>query len=317
MANILITGVAGFIGSHTAEVMVAGGHRVIGVDNFRTGRRSNLGMLEGSPAFQLFERDVSNRGELDAVVAKSRPDAIVHLAALVSVRQSIDDPELNFLANYKATFEVAEAARRNGVARVVFASSAAVYGDSSSLPLSEGASCHPISPYGAAKLSSESLLLGHAAAYGFTACCLRYFNVYGPRQDPGSQYSGVITILLRDFVGNLPFTLYGDGHQTRDFIFVRDVAEANFLAATRPNLASGPVNICTGRQTSLNALLGIISSQFPSAPRWKSAPARTGDIIHSLGNPAKAREELGFSARTGIGDGLAGIIRALDQPGSS
>jgi UDP-glucose 4-epimerase len=313
MANILVTGAAGFIGSHTAELLVAGGHRVIGVDNFRTGRRSNLEMLGGNPAFQLFERDVARRGELDAVVAESMPDAIIHLAALVSVRQSIDDPELNFLSNHKATFEVAEAARRHGVARVVFASSAAVYGDSERLPLNEGDPGHPISPYGAAKLSSESLLLGHAAAYGFTVCCLRYFNVYGPRQDPSSPYSGVITILLRDFMENQPFTLYGDGNQTRDFVHVGDAARANALAATRPNLKSGAMNICTGRQTSIQALLEIVSSQFPSAPGWERAPARTGDILHSLGDPAKARAGLDFSPRTEIGAGLAEMIRTRES----
>ena len=305
---ILVTGAAGFIGSHTAERLLAAGHRVVGVDNFRTGSRKNLaGSLAGS-AFVFREADVAEPGVLSGLAAEFSPAAIIHLAALVSVQESISDPALNFRLNLGATHEVGEAARRHKIPRVVFASSAAVYGDGGEAPLAEEAPCRPVSPYGAAKLASEGLLLGYAAAYGWVARCQRYFNVYGPRQDPASPYSGVISIFARQYGEGRAATLYGDGAQTRDFISVHDVARANVIAATRPGLSSGIANICTGQKTSLRRLAAVFGSHYPKVSPPRHAPARAGDIRHSAGDASRAKAELGFEAEWTVEAGLAELI---------
>jgi UDP-glucose 4-epimerase len=305
MTHVLVTGAAGFIGSHTVDQLLAAGHRVTAVDNFRTGRRENLAGALRSTACRLVEADVSAEDVLGQLVAAERPGAIVHLAALVSVPESIRDPGLNFRLNVVATQRVAEAARQGGVERVVFASSAAVYGDAPPLPAGEEAPKAPISPYGAAKLASEALLLGHAAAFGFTVRCQRYFNVFGPRQDPGSPYSGVISLFARRHREGTAVTLFGDGGQTRDFISVHDVARANVLAATAPGLANGTANICTGRGTSLREVLAVFQRHYSAAPAPYFAPPRAGDIRHSRGDPAAAAAALGFRAAVPVEDGLA------------
>lgn len=309
MAHILVTGAAGFIGSHTADLLLAGGHRVTGVDNFRTGRRANLAAALAHPHFSLEECDVAAPGALDAWVKAAAPDAIIHLAALVSVQESIANPELNYTLNVRATHLVAEAARVHGIRRLVFASSAAVYGDSTELPLREGSATRPISPYGSAKLASEALLLGHGAAFGITVRCHRYFNVFGPRQDPASPYSGVISIFDRCHREGRPVTIYGDGRQTRDFISVHDVARANALAATEPGIASGTANICTGRGTSLLEICAVFGRHHPTAPAPVHVAARPGDIVHSTGSPEEAARALGFRAAISVADGLAELIR--------
>ena len=314
MAKILVTGAAGFIGSHTTDFLLAEGQTVVGVDNLRTGRRENLGSALHSPRFALHQLDVAAPGALAALVAAERPDAIIHLAALVSVQESIANPALNFSLNLQATYLVAEAARATGVGRVVFASSAAIYGDGVAQPVRESAEKRPVSPYGAAKLASEDLLLGHGACYGFTVRCQRYFNVYGPRQDPASPYSGVISIFARRYREGKGVTIYGDGRQTRDFVAVRDVARANALAALRPGLAAGAVNIGTGRATSLGELAALFAARHPDVPAPTHAPARSGDIRHSLGDPAAAASEFGFTARTTVTEGLAELTAGMPVP---
>jgi UDP-glucose 4-epimerase len=309
MAHILLTGAAGFIGSHTADQLLAAGHSVTGFDNFRTGSRDNLTAALASPRFTLVEGDVTEPNDLVALVGRVRPDAIVHLAALVSVQESINNPTLNFTLNVRATHIVAEAARQHHVGRIVFASSAAVYGDVTDLPIRENASKHPISPYGAAKLASEALLLGHGAAFGITVRCQRYFNVFGPRQDPASPYSGVLSIFDRRYREGKPVAIYGDGRQTRDFVSVHDVARANLIAATHPEAKSGSVNICTGRATSLLEVIDVFHRHYPNATPPSHLPARSGDIVHSRGAPEAAASELGFRATVTIESGLAELIR--------
>lgn len=308
MAHVLVTGAAGFIGSHTVDRLLADGHAVTGVDNFRTGRRANLTGALASPRFELHELDVAAPGALAALVAHLKPSAIIHLAALVSVQESMTDPELNYTLNIHATHLVAEAARMYGGRRLVFASSAAIYGNATELPIREAADKHPISPYGAAKLASEALLLGHGAAFGLTVRCQRYFNVFGPRQDPASPYSGVISIFDRRYREGKGVTLYGDGRQTRDFISVHDVALANVLAATAPDIPSGVANICTGRATTLLDVIGIFARHYPAVPAVAHADPRPGDIVHSLGAPEAAARDLGFHATVTVADGLAELI---------
>jgi UDP-glucose 4-epimerase len=227
----------------------------------------------------------------------------------VSVQESIQDPELNFSLNVAATQHVAEAARLHGVGRIVFASSAAIYGDATELPIRESAEKKPISPYGAAKLASEALLLGHGATFGFTVRCQRYFNVFGPRQDPASPYSGVISIFERRYREGKPVTIFGDGQQTRDFISVHDVARANVIAATKPGIPSGVANICTGRATTLLQVVDVFRQHYPKAVATSHAAARGGDIVHSLGASDTAAAELGFRAEVSVETGLTELIR--------
>ena len=309
MAHILVTGAAGFIGSHTVDQLLAAGHTVTGADNLRTGRRANLGAAAASPRFALHEIDVAEPGVLDRLVAAAKPDAIIHLAALVSVQESMDNPDLNYRLNLHATHLVAEAARTHGVKRIVFASSAAIYGDTTDLPIRESTDKAPISPYGAAKLASEAVLLRHGAAYGLTVRCQRYFNVFGPRQDPASPYSGVISIFDRRYRDGKAVTIYGDGRQTRDFISVHDVARANLIAATKPGIASGAANICTGRATSLLEVVAVFRGRYPQIAAPTHAAPRTGDIIHSRGTPDQAAAALGFRAEVGVETGLEELIR--------
>jgi len=309
MAHVFVTGAAGFIGSHTVDRLLKEGHRVTGADNFRTGRRENLTVALASPRFTLLELDMAREGGLAAAVTVARPDALIHLAALVSVQESMRDPGLNFDLNVRATHLAAEAARAAGTGRIVFASSAAIYGDVASLPVREEAAKLPISPYGAAKLASEALLLGHGVAFGLTVRCQRYFNVFGPRQDPASPYSGVISIFARRYRERKAVTVYGDGSQTRDFISVHDVARANVLAATRPDIRSGAANICTGRATSLLDVLSVFRRHHPEAPPPVFGEARAGDILHSRGSAALAAAELGFQSEVPVEEGLAELIR--------
>ena len=309
MARVLVTGAAGFIGSHTVDKLLAAGHTAIGVDNFRTGHRSNLAAAELHEEFTFIEADVAEAGVLDGIVAKAQPDAIIHLAALVSVQDSMDNPELNYRLNVQATHWVAEAARVHQVKRVVFASSAAIYGDTTDLPIREETEKRPISPYGGAKLASEALLLSHGAAFGFVVRCQRYFNVFGPRQDPASPYSGVISIFDRRYRERKGVTIFGNGQQTRDFISVHDVARANVLAATQDGVKSGWANVCTGNATSLLDVAAIFAEHYPDVPAPIHGAPRMGDIIHSLGCPDRVAAQLGFKSERSVREGLAELIR--------
>ncbi|MEZ5299071.1 MAG: NAD-dependent epimerase/dehydratase family protein [Verrucomicrobiales bacterium] len=309
MKRILVTGAAGFIGSHTCERLVADGHKVLGVDNFRTGRRRNLAGLLSDPNFRLTELDARETEKLAEAAKEFGADGMLHLAALVSVEEGQRNPGLNHDLNINAAQSAVEAARLAGVGRIVFASSAAVYGDTEVMPIREAAAMpDPISLYGAAKLASEHILKSYARSYGLTAICLRYFNVFGERQDPNSPYSGVISIFSDRFAAGRQATIFGDGLQSRDFIHVSDIARANAAALTAAGAATGSYNVCTGQSTTLLDVVEVLKSVCPHAPEIAFGEARGGDIRHSLGDPSAARASFGFEAQRSFADGLRGLV---------
>ncbi len=310
MKTILVTGAAGFIGSHTVDRLLAStDSQVIGVDDLSTGNLKNLNTPLQHSRFQFRQADIGEVGMLDELCRQHQPDSIIHLAGLVSVARAESEPELNFALNIHNTHLVAEAARKNDVQRVVFASSAACYGESTELPLSEDQVAAPISMYGTAKLASEKLLAGYSTSYGIETICLRYFNVFGERQDPNSPYSGVISRFAEAFAARESATLFGDGTQTRDFVAVEDVANANTISATATQIESGVRNVCTGHRRRLLDVLGTFQALYPDAVAARFAPGRSGDIHDSCGDPQRARRDLGFSASVSLEEGLRHMIQ--------
>ena len=316
-----MTGGAGFIGSHTVDRLVADGHRVVVLDDLRTGKRSNLAQhaaasggaltfASGAPV-ELVIADVSH-GLFAPLAAVTREhgsiERIVHLAAQVSVVHSLANPLLDLQVNYGGTVQVLEYARVSGVRKVVFASSAAVYGDTATVPVREDAPCRPLSPYGVHKLASELMLGAYASVHGVAAQPLRFFNVYGPRQDPSSPYSGVISIFAdRARVGRT-ITIFGDGGQTRDFVFVGDVARAIVKAAFADGGDGSAMNVGTGRETTVRQLAETIVALSVGTSSIEHAPARAGEIIRSLADVDRARTILGFTAEVGLTEGLAATL---------
>lgn len=317
--SYLVTGAAGFIGSHSVDRLLMAGHRVIGVDNFRTGHRKNLDLARTHPRFRFYECDIGDPSVIAEIFDRARADsapigAVLHLAALVSVPESIERPAMNFELNLQLGDRIARACIEQHCQRLVFASSAAIYGDRAELPNRETLRAKPQSPYAGAKLASEVLFESYAATYGLSVVCFRYFNIYGPRQNPGSPYSGVLSIFSQRFREGLPIVVHGDGEQTRDFVAVRDVAEANALALTRDTVPSGVYNVCTGQRSSLNEVIAHFRQRFPDSPTASYGPERVGDIRHSVGDPEQLRRALGFSPQTPLTDGLDALIDASAEP---
>jgi len=308
MANWLVTGGCGFIGSHLVEALTARGDRVRVLDDLSTGKRENL-----TASVDLAIGDVADA----ALVARmaSGVDGIFHLAAIASVQRSSEDWLGTHRTNLTGTIAVFEAARKTRAgqpAPVVYASSAAVYGDNPAVPLREHATLQPLSAYGADKLGSE--LHGRVAwaVHRVPNLGLRFFNVYGPRQDPSSPYSGVIAIFADRIVRDAVIEIFGDGQQSRDFIYVADVV-AHLLAAMADLRADAQVlNVCTGRATTVLELAAVIARIAGRPPRLKHGPARIGDIRASIGNPAAAIERLGVHAKTMIADGLERTLACLE-----
>ena len=297
----LVTGGCGFIGSHIAEALVTAGHEVTIYDNLFSGYEHNIAGFRRNVKFvQADVRDV------DALAAAMEGiDCVFHEAALVSVFESVEKPVDNHEINITGALNVLNAACSKGVKRVVAASSAAIYGNDPELPKTEDMLPHPVSPYALAKIALEYYLSVFAELYGLETVSLRYFNVYGPRQDPSSMYSGVISKFVDNINSGVNPTVFGDGLQTRDFVFVKDVVQANLLAMENPGVGKGEVfNAATGRATSLLDLLAALKELTGSdfEPRFKEL--RAGDIRHSVADITRAGKILGFSPKFDIRQGL-------------
>ena len=299
MSLFLVTGGAGFIGSHLVDALLADGHAVRVLDDLSTGKRANL---DGRA--ELVVGDVADPATTAAAMQGAA--GCFHLAAVASVQRGNEDWPGTHRVNLGGTVAVLDAARRRGRLPVVYASSAAVYGDLGDVVATEASPCAPRTAYGADKLGSEQ----HAAVgwnvHGVPSVGLRFFNVYGPRQDPNSPYSGVISIFARRIAAGDPIALHGDGGQTRDFVYVADIVA--HLRAAMAALGSAPgagvLNVCTGVETSIAALAAAIGAAADKTPEIAQAPARTGDIRRSVGDQAAAVARLGVRAGIGLAEGL-------------
>jgi UDP-glucose 4-epimerase len=302
MARYLITGIGGFIGSSLARELVRRGELVRGVDNFSTGKRENLAQLSDQIEFR--EADIL---DLDAMkLACAGVDYVLHQAAIPSVPKSVLDPIASNLVNIDGTVNVLVAARDAKVKRVVYAASSSAYGDTPTLPKHEGMTPDPISPYAVAKLASEHYMISFYRCYGLETVALRYFNIFGPRQDPSSPYSGVLAKFITQMLHGEQPTIFGDGEQSRDFTYIDNTVEANLLACQAPaEQAAGKVfNVATGRRVSLNETFKLLQplTSYSGAPAY--AEERGGDIKHSLADISLAEKHLGYKPKVNFEEGL-------------
>jgi len=277
------------------------------LDNFRSGRPENLEGLRGT--LEVLEGDIRDAATVAGVVRGV--EVIFHEAAFVSVPESMQDPQLCFDVNVAGTTALLESARQAGVRRVVVASSAAVYGDSTALPLDEETPLRPMSPYAVSKRVNEMYAALYTGSFGLEVAALRYFNVYGPRQRPDSMYAAAVPIFIQLLRERKPVVVFGDGGQTRDLIYVGDVVRANLLAAEHPAAAGQVLNICTGDETRVIDLLELLLDLFPDAPGPVFAEPRPGDIYRSAGSPARAAHLLGFRPQFSLAEGLKETVEWL------
>ncbi|MCA9528138.1 MAG: NAD-dependent epimerase/dehydratase family protein, partial [Myxococcales bacterium] len=293
---------AGFIGSHLVEALVARGDAVTVLDDFSTGHAENLAAVRAD--IRLVRGSVTEPADVAAAAAGA--DVIFHQAAVASVPRSVEEPAHTHAVNVGGTVQILDAARRLGVRRVILACSAAVYGDRSDAAREDDAP-HPESPYAVEKLAAEHYLRMWPSIYGTETVSLRYFNVFGPRQDPASPYSGVVSVFVDRLRKGLPVTIYGDGEQTRDFVAVADVVRANLCAADVPDARGLVCNIARGQATTINALYGALADLL-GGPAAAHGPARAGDVRRSLAEVSRARALLGFEAQVSVRDGLARLL---------
>lgn len=302
----LVTGGAGFIGSHLVDRLIASGCFVTVLDNFSTGKIENLLGAQRSGRLKIVTGDIRNIAHVRAVSIGM--DGIFHQAALVSVPRSLTEPQLSFEINVGGTVNILETSRELGVRRVIFASSAAVYGESSAPLHEERTPERPLTPYGLDKLTAEKYAAFYAYQYGLEVVALRYFNVFGRRQDSSSPYSGVISIFADRLKHGVGVTIYGDGEQTRDFVHVYDVVDANIAAMTTGLTSFAVCNIGSGRETSINQLVTLLRGMVGSVSSVDQQPARAGDIRRSCPDITRAREFLGYKPHYDFATGLRELI---------
>lgn len=304
MPNYIVTGGAGFIGSHIVEELVRRGESVKVIDNFSSGKKENLEPFARN--VEVISADLTNVPDLDRIF--SGTDYVIHQAAIPSVPKSIVDPVRSHDANVNATFNVLIAARDAGVKRVVYASSSSLYGDSPTLPKHEEMKPNPLSPYGAQKLFGEIYCQVFTKSYGLETASLRYFNVFGPRQDATSQYSGVLAKFITAMLAGRQPTIYGDGQQSRDFTYVQNVVEANLLACTAPNISGDVFNIACGDRITVGGMLDQINAIIGRNISPIHDEPRAGDIRHSQADVEKAKRMMGYAPSVNFTDGLRRTI---------
>lgn len=306
--RVLVTGGAGFIGSHIAERLTSLGHEVTVLDDLSTGSRENLHSFSNRPNFLFCQSSILDLPLLRELIKSHRIEQICHQAARPSVARSIEDPMATHATNVTGTLNLLMAAREAGCERVVIASSSSIYGNTPVLPKQEEMNYQPRSPYAASKVAGELYLQVFHIAYGLSTIGLRYFNVYGPRQDPNSHYAAVIPKFIKLALKGEPLPIEGDGSQTRDFTYIDDVVNANLLALMVPELHGECVNIGYGEQTSILSLAKTIISQTRSSSRIVYQDPRPGDVRDSLADISLAKSLLGYKPEYRLANGLGATI---------
>lgn len=306
--KVIVTGGVGFIGSHLAEELVNRGYHVVILDDLSTGKRENIEALLKGEDVEFIQGSITDLRLLQGLF--QNVDYVFHQAAIPSVPRSIEAPIASHEANVTGTLNVLLAARDNGVGKVIYASSCAIYGNTQTLPIREDAPTHPLSPYAVTKLAGEYYCQVFHQVYGLPTVCLRYFNVYGPRQDPDSQYAAVIPRFISRALKGEPPIIYGDGEQTRDFTFVKDVVEANILMAVSE--ATGIFNFASGGSVSINRLAEAIIEFSGNALGPTHEAPRPGDIRHSLADISRAKS-FGYGLKWSLEEGLKETIRVFGQ----
>jgi UDP-glucose 4-epimerase len=300
MESVLVTGGAGFIGSHTVERLLANGDSVTVLDDFSTGSMKNIEAI--ADRIKIVTGDINDPDKLsEAMNGVSR---VIHLAAQISVQGSVDDPFTNHLINSTGTLNVLNHATQSGVKRVVFASSSAVYGDSTQGAVDENSPMAPLSPYGASKVHGEAYCSAFSRSYGLETAVLRFYNVYGPRQAPDSDYAAVIPKFISQMITDSRPTIFGDGLQTRDFIYVGDIAEGLVMAMTADGAETGPSNLASDTAVNLLKLIDLINTRFDTDIKPIHVDARPSDVKHSSASVARA-SSWGFRAKTPLQAGLS------------
>jgi nucleoside-diphosphate-sugar epimerase len=307
--RVLVTGGAGFIGSNLVRALLDRGDAVRVLDNFATGRRGNISGLESG--LEVVEGDLRSYERVHTAVRGM--EIVFHQGALGSVPRSVQDPLTSTAVNVEGTLNVLLAARDEGVARVVAASSSSVYGDGGVFPRTESQAPNPISPYAVAKLAAERFCVSFSRVYGLETVALRYFNVFGPLQDPSSQYAAVVPLFIRAIDEGRPVTIHGTGEQSRDFTYVANVVDANLLAAEAPDAAGAVLNVAAGGSETVNALAESIGGLLGKPVRREHEPARAGDVLESWADIDRAREVIGYEPRIGFEEGLRLTIESLRE----
>jgi len=302
MSKVLVTGGAGFIGSTLTESLLKGNHFVRVLDDFSTGKRENLIFNKEYPSLEILEGDIRNLRTCKKAI--KGVEYIFHQAALPSVQRSVEDPETSNAINVGGTLNILLAAREEGVKRVIYASSSSIYGDTPTLPKHEEMPPYPLSPYALQKYIGEQYCRLFYQLYGLDSVSLRYFNIFGPKQDPNSVYSAVIPKFIDALVHSRPPIIFGDGEQSRDFTFIENVVQANLLTMSSERLHGEAMNIACGERISLNQLMNVLKKILGSKVTPVYEEPRKGDVRHSLADIQKSKETINYMPKVGIEEGL-------------
>jgi len=311
MSRVLVTGGAGFIGSNLAEALLKKGHLVRVLDDFSTGKRENLIFNKKYPSLEIIEEDI--RDLVACQKAIKGTEYVFHQAALPSVQRSIEDPEASNAINVGGTLNILLAAREEGVKRVIYASSSSIYGDTPTLPKHEEMSSNPLSPYALQKYIGEQYCRLFYQLYGLDTISLRYFNIFGPKQDPNSLYSAVIPKFIDALLRGHPPIIFGDGEQSRDFTYIENVVQANLLAMSAEHLHGEAINIACGKRTSLSQLLNVLKKILGSKQSPIYQESRKGDVKHSLADIRKGKEIINYEPTVGIEIGLKNTVEFFQR----